>query len=76
MKLPLLRLKEAAAVFGALATGRTPDHTAVLTAALDLSTYGHGIDASRDLPDAAAGLETLASGGGRLIVMRPVGSVP
>ena len=63
MKLPLLRLKEAAAMFDARAAGRTPDHTAVLTATLDLSTYCHGIDASRDLLDAAAGFETLASGG-------------
>ena len=63
MKLPLLRLQEAAAVFDALAAGRTPDHTAVLTVALDLSTYCHGIDASRDLLDAAVGLRRWQAGG-------------
>ena len=63
MNLPLARLQDAAAVLDALALGRTPDRTAMLTAALDLSTYCQGIDASRDLLDAAAGLETLANGG-------------
>ena len=63
MNLPLSRLRDAAAVLDALASGRIPDRTAMLSAALDLNTYCHGIDASRDLLDAAAGLETLANGG-------------
>ena len=63
MNLPLSRLQDAAAVLDELASGRTPDRTAVLSAALDLNTYCQGIDASRDLLDAAAGLETLATGG-------------
>ena len=63
MNLPLSRLQDAAAVLDALASGRIPDRTAMLSAALDLNTYCHGIDASRDLLDAAAALETLATGG-------------
>ena len=63
MNLPLARLRDAAAVLDALALGRIPDRTALLSAAIDLNTYCHGIDASRDLLDAAAGLETLATGG-------------
>lgn len=63
MNLPLARLRGAAAVLDALALGRIPDRTALLSAALDLDTYCHGIDASRDLLDAAAALETLATGG-------------
>ena len=63
MNLPLARLRDAAAVLDALALGRIPDRTALLSAALDLDTYCHGIDASRDLLDAAAALETLATGG-------------
>ena len=63
MNLPLSRLQDAAAVLDALASGRLPDRTAMLSAALDLNTYCQGIDASRDLLDAAAGLETLATGG-------------
>ena len=62
MNLPLARLQDAAAVLDALASGRLPDRTAMLSAALDLNTYCLGIDASRDLLDAAAGLETLARG--------------
>ena len=61
MTLPLSRLQDAAAVLDALASGRIPDRTAMLSAALDLNTYCHGIDASRDLLDAAAGLEALAT---------------
>ena len=63
MNLPLSRLRDAAAVLDALASGRIPDRTALLSAALDLNTYCQGIDASRDLLDAAAGLETLINGG-------------
>ena len=63
MNLPLARLRDAAAVLDALALGRIPDRSALLSAALDLDTYCHGIDASRDLLDAAAALETLATGG-------------
>ena len=63
MNLPLARLRDAAAVLDALALGRIPDRTALLSAALDLDTYCHGIDASRDLLDAAAALETLPTGG-------------
>ena len=63
MKLPRSRLQDAVAVLDALALGRIPGRTALLSAALDLNTYCHGIDASRDLLDAAAALETLATGG-------------
>lgn len=63
MNLPLARLRDAAAVLDALALGCIPDRTALLSAAIDLNTYCQGIDASRDLLDAAAGLETLATGG-------------
>ena len=63
MNLPLSRLQDASAVLDALASGRIPDRTAMLSAALDLNTYCQGIDSSRDLLDAAAGLETLARGG-------------
>ena len=45
----------------ALASGRIPHRTAMLSAALDLNTYCQGIDASRDLLDAAAGLKTLVN---------------
>ena len=62
MTLPLSRLQDAAAVLDALASGRIPDRTAMLSAALDLNTYCQGIDASRDLLDAAAGLKTLVNG--------------
>ena len=61
MNLPLARLRDAAAVLDARALGCIPDRTAMLSAALDLNTYCHGIDASRDLLDAAAGLEALAT---------------
>ena len=63
MSLPLSRLQDAAAVLDALAAGHNPDRTAMLSAALDLNTYCQEIDASRDLLDAAAGLETLVNGG-------------
>ena len=63
MNLPLSRLQDAAGVLDALASGRIPHRTAMLSAALDLNTYCQGIDASRDLLDAAAGLGTLARGG-------------
>ena len=63
MKLPRSRLQDAVAVLDALALGCIPDRTALLSAAIDLNTYCQGIDASRDLLDAAAALETLATGG-------------
>ena len=63
MKLPLSRLQDAAAVLDALALGRIPDRTALLSAAIDLNTYCRCTNADRDTLDAAAGLETLATGG-------------
>jgi hypothetical protein len=56
-------LQEAAAVLDTLAAGRVPDRAAVLAAALALSTHCSRTDPSRDMLDAAAGLETLATGG-------------
>ena len=46
----------------ALGAGRTPDPTDVLNAALILSTYCQRPDVTRDMLDAAAGLERLAAG--------------
>jgi hypothetical protein len=59
-----LPLHEAAAVLDTLAAGRVPDRAAVLAAALALSTHcNREAHPSRDMLDAAAGLETLATGG-------------
>ena len=55
-------LQVAATVLEGLAAGQTPDRTDVLNAALILSTYCLRHAASRDLLDAAAGLEWLATG--------------
>ena len=63
MNLPLSRLQDAAAVFDALAAGHNPDRAAILTAALDLNTYCRRTNADRYMLDAAAGLETFATGG-------------
>ena len=56
-------LQVAATVLEGLAAGQTPDRTDVLNAALILSTYCLRHVASRDMLDAAAGLEMLATGG-------------
>ena len=57
-------LKSVAAVFDDLAAGVIPERTALLTAALALNTHCLSSDSpSRDMLDAAAGLEILATGG-------------
>ncbi len=56
-------LHDVAAVLDTLATGGNPERAAVLAAALALNTYCNGRQPSRDLLDAAAGLESLATGG-------------
>lgn len=56
-------LNEAAAVLDMLAAGRLPDRAVVLSAALALSTHCGRTDPSRDMLDAAAGLEILATSG-------------
>lgn len=56
-------LQEAAAVLDTLAEGKTPDRVSVLAAALALTAHCRRTDASRDMRDAAAGLEILATGG-------------
>jgi hypothetical protein len=56
-------LESAAAVLDALAAGRVPDRAAVLAGALALNTWCSRRAPDRDLKDAAAGLETLATGG-------------
>ena len=61
MNLPLARLQDAAAVLDALASGRLPDRTAMLSAALDLNTYCRRTNADRYMLDAAAGLEAFAT---------------
>ena len=55
-------LQEAAAILDMLAAGRIPGQTAVLKAALALATYCRRTNADRDILDAAAGLELLATG--------------
>lgn len=57
-----LSLQEAATVFDVLAAGNIPDKAAVLSAALALNTYCQRPNADRDMLDAAAGLELLATG--------------
>ena len=56
-------LQEAAAILDVLAAGRIPEQTAVLKAALALNIYCHRTNADRDMLDAAAGLDLLATGG-------------
>ena len=57
-------LHQAAEVLDALAAGRVPDRAALLAAALALDTYRRSAESpSRDVLDAAAGLEVLATGG-------------
>ena len=62
MTLPNPDLQAAATVLEGLAAGETPNRTDVLNAALILSTYCQRHAASRDLLDAAAGLERWAAG--------------
>lgn len=61
MNTPVLDFQQAAAVFEALAAGRTPDRADILNAALVLSTYCQRTNADRDL-FAAHGLELIATG--------------
>lgn len=56
-------LQDVASVLDTLATGGNPERSAVLAAALTLNTYCMGRQPSRDLLDAAAGLDSLATGG-------------
>jgi hypothetical protein len=62
MTVPNPDLQMAATVLEVLAAGEIPNRTDVLNAALILSTYCLRHAASRDLLDAAAGLERLATG--------------
>ena len=63
MSRPTLPLNKAADVLETLAAGRVPERTALLSAALARSALCHRGGGDRDLRDAAAGLETLATGG-------------
>ena len=56
-------LNEAADVLDLLAAGRVPERSALLPAALIVSNLCHHDGADRALKDAAARLETLATGG-------------
>lgn len=58
-----MTLLDAAYCLDELAAGRIPDRTRLLTGALALDTLRLKGGADRDLLDAAAGLETLATGG-------------
>ena len=62
MQKPSIDLQEAAAVLDALAAGDIPDKSAVVNAALILSSYCQRTHPDRDMLDAARGLELLASG--------------
>ena len=63
MNRPSVPLNETADVLESLAAGRVPERAALLSAALIVSNLCHRDGASRALKDAAAGLETLATGG-------------
>ena len=56
-------LNEAADVLDTLAVGGVPERKALLSAALALSALCHRNGVDPDLRDAAAGLESLATGG-------------
>lgn len=58
-----MTLLDAALELDDLAAGRTPDRARLLTGALALDTLRHASTADRDLLDAGAGLQTLATGG-------------
>ena len=63
MNTTALPLHEAATVLDALAAGSTPSRAELLAGALALNTLCLSVASDRDLLDAAAGLETLATGG-------------
>jgi hypothetical protein len=56
-------LADAAAVLNDLANGVEPDRAQLVTAALSLDTLAFWGGADRDLLDAAAGLQIIATGG-------------
>lgn len=58
-----MSLADAAAALDDLAAGRTPDRTRLLCGALTLDALRLRGEADRDILDAAAGLEILATGG-------------
>ena len=58
-----MSLFDAASALDELAAGRTPDRASVIAGALALDTLVQGGGADRELLDAAAGLEMLATGG-------------
>jgi hypothetical protein len=57
-----MTLLDAALVLDDLAAGRAPDRARLSTGALALDTLRHAGTADRDLMDAGAGLQTLATG--------------
>ena len=63
MNTPPLPLHDAATVLDTLAAGGVPERAALLSAALALSALCHRSDVHRELRDAAAGLDTLTTGG-------------
>ena len=58
-----MSLVDAASVLDDLAAGRTPDRATVIAGALALDTLVQRGSADRELLDAAAGLQMLATGG-------------
>ena len=56
-------LQDVAAVLNTLAAGRSPERAALLAAALTLTAHRGRPPPTRDMQDAAAALETLATGG-------------
>jgi hypothetical protein len=60
---PILGLNDAASVLDDLAAGMVPDRARLIAAALALDTLIKTTTPSRDLLDAAAGLQILATGG-------------
>lgn len=58
-----MNIVDAADVLDDLAAGRTPDRAKLIAGALALQTLVQQGRASRDILDAAAGIETVATGG-------------
>lgn len=58
-----MSLRDAAYALGELAQGRAPERARLLAGALALDTLRLSGESDRDLLDAAAGLQTLATGG-------------
>jgi hypothetical protein len=56
-------LADAATVLDALAAGTKPDRARIIAGALALDTLAQTAELSRDLQDAGAGLQILATGG-------------